>query len=256
MKIYKIAKLNKIASLTLHVSDYNRDTSFDNIHNLSWKLKHELWYTWMDKNDQNYASEFCISPPIQDILTMDGFNVDSPTGTINFYIEGIQPTKLQPFINNIINFLKDNNVKVGNIKEEQSRMFKSKVIRIPILSNPKAEKIEDRAPEVNMSNNNAFFIFNTILGYKRDLWDDGAFDPKELKTRIEYYEGETHLQEGNYAGQPYIEVSPQDALNEDMLSGKNAISNYDENKVRTQLNLIKEVCNWAITHGYKQLYAS
>ena len=75
--------------------------------------------------------------------------------------------------------------------------------------------------KINMANNNAHFIFNKILGYNRDLWDNNSFNPIELKKRIEYYEGETKLPEGDYAGQGAIQISPEEAIGPLIITIKN-----------------------------------
>lgn len=255
MKIYRIAKLVKKASLTLYVSGYQRDASFDSVYNLSNKLNSILFYQWMDKRDKAYFSEF-HTVPSSDTITIDGFDVDSPTGTINFYIDGIRPYRVESITEEIKKYLSQNNIKFGNFVTNQSNMYDVPVIRIPITENKTGEssRVADRPPEINMANNNGFFIFNTILKFDRDLWEDGVFDANDLKRRIEYFEGESKLEEGQYAGQGAIVGSPSEVFNEEFLSGKNALSTYDETKVRDVLTNIKTLCEWAINHGYKEVY--
>lgn len=271
---YKLSKINKKASLTLYIKDFNFQDDFSNILSLSQKLSNLLFDVWMDNEDKGYFREFNVSVPSSYTITIDGSSdAFDTTGIINFYTSGINPSKVQPTITKILEFLSQNNIKVGTVKEEKSKMFDSQVIRIPILSNPKGEEElkRDKPPEIQMANNNAFFIFNTILKYNRDLWEDSHFDANELLQRIKYFEGEEKLQEGQYAGQSAIITKmPSNQEQEadidqwkkeepsfgDMLSGKNAISNYDEQTVRSKLDGLKKVCEWAIKNGYKELYVA
>jgi len=274
---YKLSKINKKASLTLYIKDFEFQDDFSNILSLSQKLSSLLFNVWMDDEDKGYFREFNVSVPSSYTITVDGSSdAFDTTGIISFYTSGINPSKVQSIITKMLEFLSQNDIKIGTVKEEKSKMFDSQVIRIPILSNPKgeAELERDKPPEIQMANNNAFFIFNTILKYNRDLWEDSHFDANELLQRIKYFEGEEKLQEGQYAGQSAIitkmplnkgqgqEANTDQWKNEegpafgDMMSGKNAISNYDEQKVRSKLDGLKKVCEWAIKNGYKELYVA
>jgi hypothetical protein len=44
--------------------------------------------------------------------------------------------------------------------------------------------------------------------------------------------------------------------NEDIQASKQGISNYDEAKVRQMIAKIKELCDWAIKHGYERIYVA
>lgn len=260
MNWYRRAKLNKIASLSLNIEGYGRDYTFDDINYIGYTLNRKLFESWMDKLDNNYFTEFTTSVPGDMVVTADGLNVGDKTGVINFYTEAIQKHKIPVFVGKIVDFLSSNGVKVGKISYEKSGMFNSDVVRIPVLDNPKAEQIQDKPPEINMANDNAFFIFNNILKYNRDLWKDNLFDIRELKKRVEYYEGEKVLEEGELANEPIKAIRPE-SLHEffsdyDSLSGSKARSRYDQNDVRDALRRIRELCDWAISKGYKNIYLS
>jgi len=249
LKIGTTAGWIKTASMTMTVSGYNRDESFDNIHSISWELNHLLFNKWMDKNEINFWHEYHVVPGM-DTITIDGTDPDPATGTINFYVEGIKPDILQRILDNISDFLKQNGAKVGQMVREQSNMYNVPVIRIPIEENKKAD-VEDKPPYVQMSNGNAFFIFKTVLGFQQDLWQDGGFDAKQLRDRINYYEGETKLPEGSAQN---INIDPQSLGDEEFLSGRSAASSYNETMVRERLAQIKELCDWALSHGYTKLF--
>jgi hypothetical protein len=82
------------------------------------------------------------------------------------------------------------------------------------------------------------------------------FNVNELKKRIEYFEGEKTLPEGEFAGQGAIMLNPSDLQDASFVSGKGGMSTYDQEKVRSQLSRIKELCNWAIQHGFTEVYAT
>ena len=151
-------------------------------------------------------------------------------------------------------YLNENNIIYGDFVKDKSNLYGIDVIRIPIIKNNNSKK--DFPPEINLSNNNAFFIFRDVLKIDMDLWEDGVFNARDLIRRIKYFEGETSLPEGDYAGQNAIVLNPEDNSLEDadFLSGRKAISNYDEAKVRLVLDRIKEFCNWAINNDYETIY--
>lgn len=96
-------------------------------------------------------------------ITIDGYNVDAETGILNFYIVGIPPKYIPTILNSIKSHLDNLGIEVGEISDpEQSNMFKSKVIRIPIISNA-ASKME-KIPELNLANRNFSVLFHNILG--------------------------------------------------------------------------------------------
>lgn len=250
MKIYRLSKLNKLSSLTLYISEH-KQTGLNTIYEVSCALT-TLLFNSMDKFDKNYHTEF-RKVPEYDTITIDGFKTDASSGVLNFYIEGINPASLDKYIGIILEYLKSKRIKVGQLKKNQSQMWDVPVVRIPIEISK--DQMEMRPPEINMSNNNAFFIFNNVLKVNKNLWEEGNFSAKDLKRRIEYFEGETRLPEGEYAGQPYIKMDFNEAFGDpSALSGEKAMSNYDEEKVRAVLGRMKEFCDWAITNGYDDIY--
>lgn len=266
MKILKISKLNKIASLTFSIPELITQQKLHNIHAIGYFLNLKLFENLRNnEQDNNYYLEHHIVDYINTV-TMDGYDVDSPTGVINFYIEGINPKRLNIYINILINELKKHNITVGNLKKEISNMFSVPVVRIPIIKN---EHSSIRPPiNISLANENAFFIFNKILKYNRDLLENPLFNAEELKKRIEYYLGEEVFQEAPFAGQPYIQLfkdKDTNELNENELkdmftnfdfSGRNALSNYTQQQTRHTLETIKRFCEWAINNGFKQILLS
>lgn len=246
-------RIYKIATLTLNVANFERE-NLNSIYEVSYHMNNLFFQELMrDKFDYNYFSEF-HKVPAHDTITIDGTETDALKGTLNFYVEGIPPDKLSRYVNFVVNKLKLNDIEVGELKKEQSRMWDVPVVRIPV--DIPESKSQIRPPEITLSNNNAFFIFNNILKMDKDLWKEGNFNASDLKRRIEYFEGEKELEEGQFAGDPFISVNNESLSDTDFLSGKSAISNYDESKIRNVLNQIKVFCDWAIKNGYETIYVS
>ena len=255
MKIYRTTKLNKESSITLYVKEHSRDSSNDTIHSLAWSLMTKLFHEWMTKQDLNYWQEFHEMSG-NDMLTIDGFDVDSPTGIINFYLDGSIPEERIPyFLDKVREYLDNAGIKYGEFRREQSGAYAFKVIRIPILINPHGEiGLQEEPPEITLANNNAYFIFRDVLGIKEDLWGL-EISADDLKRRIEYFEGEERLPEGSDAGKS-SNISFDDLMNEEFMSGRAGRSRYTEPKIRSLLDKIKYLCDWTISRGYKTIYLS
>lgn len=244
-------KIYKLSSLTLTVSVGDREEPISSISDIANVLNDNLFSRWMSKDDYAYYSEYHVVPQY-DTITIDGFDSGKKSGIINFYVEGIRNERVNFFTSSIKMFLKSRNIDFGDFKNDVSNMYNVPVIRIPVSFNHSGV---ESTPSLNMSNNNAFFIFNKVLGMNIDLWDVDSLNPIDLKNRIEYFEGEHNLPEGDLKD-PLIEEGLDILEDRDFLSGKSALSNYDENKVREQLSKIKSICEWAIKNGYKDLVIS
>lgn len=259
MNWYKLSKVIKLSSISLYIKGYERDDRFNNLLNLSYYLNGEIWSKYLGDNlSRNYFREF-PSVSADMVITPDGDDYSKVVGIINFYIGGIIPSKVKPILYMIIGYLESNEVKVGKVVEEKSNMYEGNVIRIPVIENSKGVKGlgSDSPPDINMSNGNAFFIFNKVLGYNRDLWDDGVFGVSELKRRIGYYRGEDRLPEGGENQEAKLMDSEglEEFLgNVDDLSGRSGKSSYSEEDIRRRLGEIEGVCDWAIMNGYGEIY--
>ena len=251
MKIYRLTSLRKMSTVNFYVKGLEINKTLDSVYNISVKLNSLLHGRWMDANDRAYFSEF-NNVPKSDTITIDGYDVDSPTGTINFYIEGIKPERVDIYLQKISMYFDTNGIKYGEFRREQSRMYDVPVIRIPIIGNQVGKDAlkDDRPPEINLSNNNAIFIFRDVLGFDNDSWENNLLNAQDLKNRIEYFEGETNLPEGSHAGQGAINMSLEEALG----SLQTGMSSYDETKVREVLGRIKAFCDWVMKHGYNEIY--
>ncbi len=251
-------KIYRMASLSFYVKGRDIEQELDTIYNVAVALNAQLHNEWWQKYDHAYYLEMHTVPP-SETITIDGFDVDATSGTINFYVEGIKDEQRSYYLNKIKWFLKSENIKYGELKLEQSRMYDVPVVRIPISINQNEHEASDKLPQLNISNNNAFFIFNKVLKFDVDLWEEYEFNAKDMKRRIEYFEGEEQLPEGPMSGNEMMSMDDLfsgDQKSQDMLSGRAAMSNYDEQKVREVLSRIKAFCEWAIENGYDTIYVA
>jgi hypothetical protein len=80
----------------------------------------------------------------------------------------------------IFNSLRRWNIKWKNPKIEQSKVYKSQVLRIPVIFNPNKDT---NLPELNLSNINAYQVFHNVLQYEGE--NDFHMTAKDLIERIE-----------------------------------------------------------------------
>ena len=212
-------------------------------------------------------------------ITPDGNGYDKPTGIINFYISGFMTLTLQKILKNIFAELRRLDIKWGNIKKEQSNMYKSQVIRIPIVKN---NQTYSGPPELNLSNRNAYQIFHHILQYEGE--NDFSMEAQELKDRIESLSGDkgwvgkhtidktdTHAKQPELPGDEWkhADDSPPDTKDQNYNPHANIINKIgdemgariismglSEEDILERLNHLWQIADWAIKHGYKNIHVS
>ncbi len=101
------------------------------------------------------------------------------TGVINFYISGLMAGTKEQVLDNVLGYLTKLGIKYDSPKVEQSGVYKSQVIRIPIVQNSNKE---ERPPEINLSNVNAYQIFHNVLQYEGE--HNFSMPAKDLVQRI------------------------------------------------------------------------
>ena len=149
-------------SVTLSVSGASQEyPELDTIGNLTWELMRSV----LDKIFKQFTPqemEECNRLRVPEILAADGDGYFEPTGVMNFYTAGWPPRLLKETISKILERLDLLGIQVGKLTHEQSKTYKSPVIRFPILSNQNVGA--DKPPELNMANRNFVVLFHNILG--------------------------------------------------------------------------------------------
>jgi hypothetical protein len=257
--------MNESMTLQIKGEDYTRhDTLWD----LSTYLQ-RIAYSILDKLPEDQKAYFQKNRPAE-LLTIDGLDDmnDSKKGTLNLYYSGYTKNTLKLILKGVYMTLKKLNVQFGKFRTEQSRTFKYQVVRIPILNISSEYK---GAPELNMSNRNAFHIFHNVLQYEAE--DDGyyfSFTAKELRDRVEsvlMYDPEwikTHVIHKKDTDMPDAEHVPDNFENphdwnpdSGSTKGPRLISGgLDEEDIKHRLYAIWDIAEWAIKHGKTELFAS
>lgn len=284
---FKYSNIQKTASLTLSVSGFFNKRNLSDMHELAFEFQEKI-------GDLPALNNFFMA----DNISPDGdTGFHASTGVMNFYLDPkSSPTDIEGLKVRIMQVAKELNVEgeLGQVENWESKIQEEREILRQLQNDPDAshENIEYRSiritglphesaprvirlnitknnnkrdvfpPEVNMANDNAFYIFNTILQYDKDLWEGVSLNAVELKKRCQYFLGETEFKKSNPDKIDIAREKVKDAFNgrggdlnerADLLSGKHALSTYQDDKVRSQLDRIIKLCDWAIKNGYNQL---
>ena len=182
-----------------------------------------------------------------EILAPDGDSFDEPTGTINFYVQGIPKEVIRQILKNIKEQL-DNlgGLTVGKIFVNRSNMNKSPVIRIPIVKN---DNKYQGPPEFNVSNSSAHKIFSDMLGFHSP--DEGtsySMSVDELEQQLKPWNNASDIDQMNQMSQ---HTSP---MTIDKDGGATMIhSGYDEERLYHYIQSLNDIVTWAKQHGYKKI---
>ena len=180
IKLSTFAKL-----LTETMSLYIRDADYTK-HDTLWDLSIHLQrvaYKIIDSLPDDQQRYFNKNRP-SDLLTIDGLDMDASSGVLNLYYSGYTQHTLQQIISAVKSELEKLKVNYGEFKQEKSNMYNYQVIRIPILQ---ISQTYTGAPELNMSNRNAYHIFKNVLQFEADdeSGSSFSFSADELKDRVE-----------------------------------------------------------------------
>jgi len=267
---YIAGKLVKIASMDVYIQDFKYPQNLDTLSDLA----NDAWTKLPFVNLEEEEKKTFNAQRTPEVVTIDGLDVDSTSGTINFYTAGLSAVRVEEWLQSILKTLKDDGAeKIGAIRRERSNMFKSEVIRIPVGNIVKKEQI--RPPELNMANDNARHILQKVLKYN-PTDGDYAFtdiDAAGLIKRIDYYLSEKSLPQSPNLGKeeklvPWVEgvddpyqkidslMGPMknfDPSNDTSPSLTTYHGGYDENAVRDRLQKIKNIAQWALKNGYPKI---
>ena len=231
--------------MSFHVSGLNQAEKIDTILDLSWKLiriVNSEMAKELGTNDYNFFNEE---------ITSDGDDYSKSDGIMNVYLHRFEGdlSLISKVIEIILNECRKMNVSAEFLKIDNNDKGIPRVARIKV-SIPKVSR--DLPPEINIANSNAHYLINSVLGYDRQLWEDGEFDASEMIKRIDYYLGEESYKKNPVKNRDMDEVFSD----QDFLSGKKAESDYRKEDVVHRLNFIKSFCQWAVNHGYSKIYVA
>lgn len=266
IKLGKYAKFLMRESMDLSIEDADY-TRHDNMWDLSVHLKGFI-YKILQNLPPDQIAYYDKNRP-SELLVPDGTVMREKKGTLNLYYSGYTLNTLKEILKVIFAELKRLNVEFGSVKMEQSRTFKYKVIRIPIL-NIKSEY--SGAPQLNMSNRNAYHIFKNVLQFEPD--DDSgssfSFTANELKDRIELIlKHDPDWVDSNKINKtdsawpkaerdvPQDFDNPHDMVSKDIFKGARVIGGgLSGDDIKERLYEILEIAEWAIKHNKQKMYVA
>lgn len=266
-----------IESMNVQVvgANYQR---IDNLHSLSTHLTNVVISSIvhkMPKDQQDYFKKNGVG--FYETIVPDGDyyqGPDSNKGVLNLYISGFTSDTLKEVLESLFIELRKLKISWGIIKKDQSKIYKSQVIRIPITKN---ENIHSGPPELNLANRNAYHIFHKILQYEGE--NSFSMDVKELKERIESLSSDKGwvtkhiIPTKEYEPKPPTETdeewkddqeteksdedpNPHDDIMKGVSNSLNAkmiSAGLNEEDLWKRLQRILEICDWAIKNGYDKI---
>lgn len=238
-------------SMTLTISGEDYDSrDLENMLGLSFKLSHKIIYNVINKLPDDKVEYFRNNRSMDFIAVDDGAEF-KPVGTFNVYTSGLDLDTIKKVVEAFKYYASELDLTLGSIRgPEKSKMFKSEVIRIPVLKNGNVEKKKAHPPEVQLSNRNARLIFSRVLGYSN--FDEGySFAAVDLLKKVE----EVLKKAADDEEFLYRYSSPQ---NIDQQPGRATIitGEISPEYILMRLNEIKELCQYAIDNGNREVHIS
>lgn len=219
----------------------------------------------LPQDQQDYFKKNGV--PFYDTIVMDGDFYQSKrqdVGTINFYISGLIESTKQQVLNGILEYLKKLNIEWSTPKVEQSGVYKSQVIRIPVIKNPNKS---ERAPEMNLSNINSYQIFHNLLQYEGE--HSFSMTAKDLVERIHTvlkHDPEwvkQHVINPTDSNWPKAERDDQEIENPHMdimkqfgdeMGGARMMSGgLSEDRIFERLHQLLSLAQWALRNGHSEI---
>jgi len=185
---------------------------------------------WPEEVQNAWRTNGCRS----ETFAPDGDSVyNEPTGTINFYVMGIEPPYVEQVLDEVKNKLHDIGVEHGPFKRDGYKdgvTPGTRVIRIPITSNQNDRDGEDLPPEIHRSNANMIQLLKHILDFQPDDAHHSCFtmDARELELKTQMM-----------MDAPSSELSMQRG------------SGYREDIIS-----LNKLARWALDHGFDTVYAT
>lgn len=227
--------------MSIYVADRDYRNDLNNIDDLAEYLKRKVYYPLENKLSKEQINKLRTGGSAgHGIIAPDGSYYHGEDQVINFYTSGLEefvPTILK----GIKYYLDELKVKYGQFKEEKSNMFKSNVIRIPILQ---FNTSKNTPPLMNLSNQNAFELFGNILKFKFDN-ENGTFDDIPVGELYRRIEGLEQDQIQLHARDPYTTKYDKGATFH--YGGQN------EEDIKRKLEQIKKIAKWAMDNHYDKI---
>jgi hypothetical protein len=236
MSIRKLLREALLAeSMDVYIKGYDYQNQLDTLSDIKY---------YIQRHATQYLIELIGEEKLEEYRTYNFFEYDGGSspyddrGIINFYIWDMPEELVKHTFMYIQKLMKEKDILIMPRPIEPSNSMKSKVLRMEVHPQ-KIKNEEDFAPEINMSNANAFYFFTEVLKYSTKEFQYGEFKVKDLMTRIEFAMNNMDL--ADYQDKP--EVSKTGNITHYKMG-------YDQKAVNDRLNLMKELCQYAIKNNY------
>lgn len=268
------------ASMDAYIGGYRQPMPLDTILDIC-RLLYSEGIDWKGFKDGEKAMRG------MDQVSPDGDqDAFGPTGTINFYTQGLLPDTVSKALSKFRELAKAKGFAIGPYRQDPPTGA-ARVYRVPITKNDNDSSKQDIPPSINMANANAVFLMEKVLRCKRDPGGHGySMRAADMLKRIDYFLGEStlptndgQLQIGTlekpgdgdeWNTEKYVETplgtmkmmdeNDQANMHPDMknlwdtLKGiAKPYSGYNEADVREKLERLKQFAEWAVSHGYSEI---
>ena len=231
-------------SVDILIKDLPQDDKLYTLGDISHQMNYEIGYNFAVKYDEEIKKKIIDAIRGYSYITPDGDEYFNETGTINFYSHKF-PEDLKAVVLSFLRYaLMDRGIKMGKVRIERKGQ-KSEVIRIPIVSN--SNKDTNDAPQLNLSNENAVFIFKEILGYE---YKNDFEEYNEVEIYVDELLNKINMAKSMLDYQGHPEKSTRD-----MSTPKNIYANINgKDYIREKLDQLENIAKYAKEHGYDELY--
>ena len=225
MKFSKWVQLKE--SVTVQVANYDEKQPPKDISELGYTIKTQLYRTVPEFSKSTNPEGF----------TIDGGDVSAQQGVMNFYPAGIPDAAIPKILKAIKYFMGEYGVKYGEFKEDKSGMFTGeKVYRIPVQI---TQQPQNAPPEVNMSNETAHVIFNSILNLPANQHSINASDLLFKLSQVNDFNIKNNVQK------PSTTQKPGQAKLVDF--------GIDESRIKRHLDALHQLAQWCVDNHYDTL---
>lgn len=163
--------LQKVANINFQLKDHNKISKPKNISDMCFGL-----ISWAEQNLPKHLIPQNLN---YDFITPDGWDWDNLTGTINWYIpDNITIEQVLPFTEKAIDdYLTPLGIKIGQIHNNKSNLFKLNTLRIPIIQNDTAALTD--IPYLDISVRNGAVLCDML-----NIPHNGSININELEQKV------------------------------------------------------------------------
>jgi len=226
--------LQLIESKDIRVKDASYENPMATLADLSWYLNSSLdsFYKSFTPSQRQYFAK----NRTYEVIAADGDGHLNNSGIINVYLNSIPPELRGKLKEAVLYFLKDAGVEHGIPYVNKSNLYEDvETLRVPIKSMPQPK---NNPPELNMANDNAYYIFNTLLGIPFE-YIGLEVSARELLMKINMYNSELADMDARLAT-----AGARDG-------GLNFVSfGLSGDQIRDRLEKISAIAKWAIDNNY------